>query len=340
MRRVKGHAPCWGGSRLQSSRSARSIVSLTFVMHATSGRWVRLALVADVFHIGGASAWLGGLLILAVAVVPTVDFDVLDRVVPRFSRLALVCITAVALSGAFQAYRQVGSISALRSTTYGHLLLAKLIAFAALIVVAAFSLEIVNRWYRLPEFDEDEVALIAASAQEPAAGGVALLTKPEIDDDSASDPRVELDDESARRRLRRTVRAEVLIAVVILAITALLVDARPAYEATTGPVYATLKTSHLWFDVVIAPGKTGPNDVHLTATTPTGGIASPLEMSMELTNAAHDVGPLKVDFLVAGPGHELANGFQIPFAGQWRVTVTALVDQTTEVTATQVVTIR
>ncbi len=324
--------------------------SLMFVMHATTGRWVPFALVADAFHILGASIWLGGIVVLAIAVLPAADDTVLDRVVPRFSRLAMVCIAAVVASGTFQAIRQVGSVSALRSTDYGQILIAKLLAFAALVVAAAFTLEVVNRWYRLPEIDDDELELVASrspaagsvalprgSEPAPVTGGVALLDEPGDGEDGTD---VGLDAVSARRRLRRTVGVEVVIAAVILVITALLVDARPAYEATNGPVSVTLKTSKFWFDVTIAPGTTGPNDVHLTASTTTGGIASPLQMSMELTNAAHDVGPLKVPFLVAGPGHDLANGFQIPFAGQWRVTVTALVDPTDEVTATKVVTIR
>jgi copper transport protein len=330
--------------------------SLMFVMHATTGRWVPFALVADAFHIVGASIWLGGLVVLAVAVLPAADDTVLDRVVPRFSWLAMVCIVAVVASGTFQAIRQVGSISALRSTDYGQILIAKVLAFVVLVVVAAFSLEVVNRWYRLPAIDEElELVASGASAAEsvamppnvepaPLKGGVAVLDEVGDgaggghDDDDGVAPG--LDGVSARRRLRRTVGVEVAIAVVILVITALLVDARPAYEATNGPVSVTLKTSKLWFNVTIAPGTTGPNAVHLTASTVTGGIASPLQMSMELTNAAHDVAPLKVPFLVAGPGHDLASGFQIPFSGQWRVTVTALVDPTDEVTATQVVTIR
>ena len=59
---------------------------------------------------------------------------------------------------AYQAWRQVGSIDELKSTDYGRLLIAKLVAFAALIVAAAFSREVVNRRFRdLPPDDDDEL---------------------------------------------------------------------------------------------------------------------------------------------------------------------------------------
>src|SRR4029453_15139599 len=74
----------------------------------------------------------------------------LRTVVPAYSRLALAAICVIVVSGAFQAWRQLGSLSNLRDTDYGKLLAAKLIAFGALIITAAFSREIVNRPFRPP----------------------------------------------------------------------------------------------------------------------------------------------------------------------------------------------
>ena len=67
---------------------------------------------------------------------------------PRYSALALGAIVALVVSGGYQAWRQVGSLDALKDTDYGKLLIAKLVVFAALIVAAAFSREIVNRRFR------------------------------------------------------------------------------------------------------------------------------------------------------------------------------------------------
>ena len=46
---------------------------------------------------------------------------------PRYSALALGAIVALIVSGGYQAWRQVGSIDALKSTDYGRLLIAKLV---------------------------------------------------------------------------------------------------------------------------------------------------------------------------------------------------------------------
>ena len=68
--------------------------------------------------------------------------------------------------------------------------------------------------------------------------------------------------------------AEVAIAVVILAITAMLVNAAPARRESSGPVSLTLKSSQVWVYVDVAPGVAGPNDMHFTAL-PTGGGPRP-----------------------------------------------------------------
>jgi copper transport protein len=114
--------------------------------HAASGRWQEAAMVADVVHVLAASAWLGGLAILVVAVLPREEH--VGDVVPGFSRLAAVAVAVLVVTGSFQGYRQVGSINAL-DTTYGRLLLAKLLAVAGLVAVGALSRQVVR--HRLVE---------------------------------------------------------------------------------------------------------------------------------------------------------------------------------------------
>ena len=100
------------------------------------------------------ACWLGGLVLLLLVVLARTDPDELRQGINRYSALALGAIVALVITGSFQAWRQVGSFSALRDTDYGKLLIAKLVAFAALIVAAAFSREVVNRRFRLPPPDD------------------------------------------------------------------------------------------------------------------------------------------------------------------------------------------
>jgi len=111
--------------------------------HAAVGDWVPLALPVDTIHLAAAALWLGGLAMLLVSVLPA-DPDNTETV-DRFSRMALWCVVVLVATGSFQTWRQVRSLDAFTSTTYGRTLLVKLALFAGLVVLAAFSLAAVRR---------------------------------------------------------------------------------------------------------------------------------------------------------------------------------------------------
>ena len=105
------------------------------------------------------ACWLGGLVVLCVAVLPAARRR-------RAARGAAAVLRARARRdrGAGRVRRRTrrGARSAAstrcKSTDYGRLLIAKLVVFAALIVAAAFSREVVNRRFRgLPPDDEELV---------------------------------------------------------------------------------------------------------------------------------------------------------------------------------------
>ncbi|MDQ4068414.1 MAG: copper resistance protein CopC/CopD, partial [Actinomycetota bacterium] len=112
--------------------------------HASSGHLVPLAVAADVVHLAAISAWLGGLVLVGSCVLRQ-ETDAPAVVVRRFSAMAFAAVAAIIASGAFQAWRQVGSVDALTATTYGRLLVAKLALFAALLAVAGVSRRAVHR---------------------------------------------------------------------------------------------------------------------------------------------------------------------------------------------------
>jgi copper transport protein len=322
--------------------------------HATSGIQTTLAVPADLVHVAGMACWLGGLVMLCVAVLPRRDVDELRAVLPRYSALALGAIVALVVSGAYQAWRQVGSIDELKSTDYGRLLIAKLVAFAALIVAAAFSREIVNRRFRALSPDDEE--LLAADDQVlvgvggPATTGVAGVgsdagrraTGGGYDqyDDEYGDWDDEVEDQEEMTRLRRSVWVEVAIAVVILAITAMLVNAAPARAQNSGPVSLVLKSKQVWVYVDIAPGVAGPNDMHFTALPTGGGPATVTDMTVQLTRPGEDLPPFTVPLQKLSAGHYFAPLYDIPYSGSWRMTVRVQLGQTKEAVPTSPFTVR
>ena len=302
--------------------------------HAGSGIQTGLAIPADLVHVLGMACWLGGLVVLCVAVLPRRDVAELRRVLPRYSALALGAIVALVVSGAYQAWRQVGSFDELKSTDYGRLLIAKLVAFAALIVAAAFSREVVNRRFRaLPPDDDESVRVedpVLVGAGAPVVSGGSGDGYDAIDDalDDAWDD--ELEDQEEMTRLRRSVWVEVVIAAVILSITALLVNAAPARSETSGPINFTMKGDLAWVYVDIAPGVVGPNDMHFTAFPTGGGPATVTGMSVQFTRPGEDLPPFTVPLQDLSGNHYFSPQYEIPYSGEWRATVRVQLGQTEE----------
>jgi copper transport protein len=98
--------------------------------------------VADLVHLLGVSLWLGGLVLLTVAVLPRRLPAELAAVIPRYSRLAAGSVAAIAAAGLVLAWQVVGSFDALLHTSYGQLLLVKAGIVGAALLVAQRS-----RWW-------------------------------------------------------------------------------------------------------------------------------------------------------------------------------------------------
>jgi copper transport protein len=318
--------------------------------HASSGIQTGLAIPADLVHVAGMACWLGGLVMLCVAVLPRRDVDELRTLLPRYSALALGAIVALVVSGAYQAWRQVGSIDELKTTDYGRLLIAKLVAFAALIVAAAISREVVNRRFRaLPPDDEEFVpadAPVLVGAGGPA-GGAGAGPSSGVGYGGSADQYDEYDDwddeaedQEEMTRLRRSVWVEVAIAVVILVITAMLVNAAPARAQSSGPVSLTLKSKQVWVYADIAPGVAGPNDMHFTALPTGGGPATITDMTVQLTRPGEDLPPFTVPLQKLSAGHYYAPLYDIPYSGKWQMTVRVQLGQSNEAVLTSPFSVR
>lgn len=108
--------------------------------HASTGIQAGVAMPVDVVHLLAVAAWLGGLAALVVALyfAPSVDAGA----VRRFSRVAFCSVVALAATGLYQSWRQVGSWSALTGTWYGQLLLIKVGLVVVLVGIAWIS----RRW--------------------------------------------------------------------------------------------------------------------------------------------------------------------------------------------------
>ena len=160
------------------------------------------------------------------------------------------------------------------------------------------------------------------------------------------DPDEMFDDDYERRTLRRMVGFEVVLAVAILAVSALLVNAQPGRTAlktlafSGGSTGVTLKSDKIWVDLTFAPGTVGANDIHINTLLPSGALVTPLDLKLTLDQPSKGIAPLDIPVIPAGPGHYIATGVTIPLAGQWRVTARALLTPIDEATVVGTVDIR
>jgi copper transport protein len=191
--------------------AAALAVTPTLSGHAGTGPDVAVGVAVGVVHFSAAAIWFGGLLLLGTCVLPRAQVALLQAV-PRFSSVAFTAMVVIVVTGMVQSWRQLGSLHALGNTAYGRLLVAKVAVFLLLIAVAARSRVLVRR--RLTAR-----ALVAAAAPDRRAGSAA----PDGPGDDA--------DAGALWLLRRSVLAEAVIAVVVLAVTALLGVATPPTSA-------------------------------------------------------------------------------------------------------------
>lgn len=283
--------------------------------HAATRDLVPLAIVSDLVHLGAVSLWLGGLVCLVACVLPRRQADELAEVVPRFSRLAAVAVTSILVTGVFQGWREVGSKDALTSTTYGRLLLVKVILFGLMVGLGGLSRRWVHARYRVP-----------ALRLSPGPGAAA----------------VDQDTETVSR-LRRTVGAETMLAVAVLVVTSLLVAAEPARSALARPFSAEMTTDDLLIDVTVDPAKAGPADFHFYTLSPEGAVEDVVEFTARLRLPSADVGPLPLKVEKVAPGHFAAyrsNGTELPLRGSWELEVVARLTEIDQVTARTTIPVR
>jgi copper transport protein len=191
--------------------AAALVVTPALSGHATAEPYAAVGAVVGVLHFSAAAVWFGGLVLLGTCVLPRADVGLLQAV-PRFSSVAFTAMVVIVATGMVQGWRQLGSLQALWQTAYGRLLVAKVAVFLVLIAVAGRSRVLVRRKLTAR-------AAVGAAAPHRHPGDA---TRPGPTNDA---------DNGSLWLLRRLVLAEVIIAVVVLAVTALLGIATPPRTA-------------------------------------------------------------------------------------------------------------
>lgn len=282
--------------------------------HARTGMQVWLALPATLVHLLAMSLWLGGVVVLVIAVLSRRGADSpgrtasLSSALPRFSTMAQACFVALAVTGVYLSWRQVGTLPALVATTYGQLLLVKLAVVLAVVALASGARAFVRRRHAQATGHPE-----GAPDSEPGSAQAA----------SAADVQAS----KALRRLRRTVGGEVVLGIAVIAVTAALVNTAPARTSYT-PAFHTDRKIPVTdgaasameggrIQVDIKPARTGANIVDIFLTSASGDLLRVQEVTGLLAPANGSVGAIPVEIASGEPGHYVATAVSIPFPGRW-----------------------
>lgn len=281
--------------------------------HPSTQSPVALLFPANVLHVVAMAVWVGGLASL-VLILPaaTRELEPADRsrliaaTLARFSPIALLCVAVVLLSGIGQAYAYVRHPDNLFDTAYGRAVLIKLVLLVALLI----PLGAYNRYRSVPRLER-----IAAGGEAPGRAGLLV---------------------------RRTLRGEVALVLVVLAVTAALAGYAPATAAQSGPFSGSAALGPAELEITVDPARVGSNQVHLYLFDSKSGaqFSRIEELEVTATEPENAIGPLPLDARRAGPGHYTVQGALLGVAGDWEVDVTVRVSAFDEYAARVEVPIR
>ncbi len=165
----------------------------------TSPAWLSVSI--DALHLLSMAIWVGGLVMVAGAVLPRRDPDELRAVLRVFSPVAFAAVTVLVASGTYSAFRGVGSVAAVFTTNYGWLVIGKVVLLAGILAVANLARRLVR-------------ARTLAYALTDAAMGADVAV---------------VDEAIVAERLRRSIVVEAVAGLAVLVFSAMLV-AQPRGE--------------------------------------------------------------------------------------------------------------
>ena len=255
----------WGGLGL----GAAHVALITLSSHAAAipnGTWLAAGL--DWVHQLAAAAWVGGLFSFGLLgppllrrLDPAARVRVLADLIPRFSTLAVVAVTALALTGAFQSWLHVTTVPAL-DTYYGWALVAKLLLTAPLLGLGAANLLVAR----------PRLARAAATRARDLAASLPPVA----------------------RRFQWAVTAEAALGVAVLLATAVLTATEPAresYARQPRPIELVGAIEDVGVRVLVTPARPGPNTVAVALSGADGQPPADVQrVAMRFTYLDQDLG--------------------------------------------------
>jgi copper transport protein len=277
-------------------------VTVSFAVwgHATELSPTAISLAADAIHATAAALWLGGLvgLVMVLSLRTSETVGSTAGIIGRFSLMAFWSVIALTIAGlTLTITGSDANLNSILTTTWGQLVLAKIGLTLIVVLIAAW-----NRRTLVP-------SLISPTENtgELAVRWAALL---------------------------RTIRAEAVLLVAVVALTAIVVNvppARTAVVAKTDRVDITQRVDTGNVQLSVDPAIVGPNTVAVRYTDGTGqpiNVAN--SMSIEFSQPSAGLEPITRQVPASEPGVFVIQGNELSIPGTWTITIAVRTGDFTE----------
>ncbi len=258
-----------------------AMASVSFGGHASTVDPAWAGRLGDTVHQVAAGAWFGGLVALVLALRRTADPGERRALGKAFSRLALLAVALVVVTGVLSGLWQLDSPGDLFSSRYGSTLLIKVGVVALAVGIGA-----ANRFVVIPRMGGRDSLVRTAGVEAALLLGVVAVTGVLT---GTAPPSGAAPAAAPTPAIPRTITV----------------------EGPAGPLYAFLE---------LTPATTGANSFHLHLA-PSGGeevTIEELSVTFRLPSAA--LGPLPADLEADGP-YAYDGSIVLSLPGEWEVTV-------------------
>ncbi|CAH1655512.1 copper resistance CopC/CopD family protein [Chelatococcus asaccharovorans] len=248
---------------------------------AAQPQWVTRPAVF--LHAIGITFWAGSLIPLAAALrMQSPDAILALR---RFSKVIPVAVLPLVAAGILLAIIQLGSPSALWSTAYGQVLIAKLVLLVALFGLAAF-----NRfWLTAP----------AERGERPATAQLVRSIRLEL--------------------------AIVLAIFAVAAFWRFTPPPRALAAAAAAPASVHIHSAKAMADLTITPGRVGPASASIVVMTGDFGPLDAKAVTLILANPSAGIEPIRRPATRLGDGTWQVDALNLPLPGRWAARIDILV---------------
>jgi copper transport protein len=278
--------------------AASYLVVTSSVSHSAAGGGAFWAATADFIHLLAASVWIGMLSLLAVLffwarrnLSGAERYPLLAAALQRFSAVAVVSVALLLFSGVFNGVVGLGRFADLVDTGYGRTLLIKLLLLLPLLAIGAS-----NAYLLRPDFVE------AADSRRNSRNEVLEVLEGD---------------------LNRRIRWELLVAVAVLAVVAVLVQITPsrgrlANSSTgAGKYVQTADAGDIQVTLLIDPAQPGDNTFEVDVA---GRIDLIEGVRLEFTPADGSASASRLELQGSTPPtYYVGKGPYLPTAGNWNV---------------------